>query len=178
MHTHNPYPNQNSRYNQRPNACQEHNDNRHQNQYPQNLPVRHRAAEDYQGLIWRPEGVETEPGGDEGEEGEEGEWVWKEGESEYDCEDGQVIYFEVGEVFAYSRGGLGEGEGAGESGAVDEFEPGTAVGEGSAEGREEAREEGAEGGEGWGCGGGGGGFGGRDRESLGGHFGDFQRSWG
>lgn len=50
------------------------------------------------------------------------------------------------------------------------------MGEGSAEGREEAREEGAEGGEGWGCGGGGGGFGGRDRESLGGHFGDFQRS--
>lgn len=58
----------------------------------------------------------------------------KEGESEYDCEDGQVIYFEVGVVFAYSRGRVRQGDGAGEGGAVDEFEPGSAVGEGSAEG--------------------------------------------
>lgn len=36
----------------------------------------------------------------------------KEGESEYDCEDGQVIYFEVGVVFAYSRGCVRQGEGA------------------------------------------------------------------
>lgn len=67
-------------------------------------------------------------------------------EGEGEGEEGYVVDAEVGEVFADARCGLGEGIGAGEGGAIEEFQPGAALGEAVADGGVEARDEGAEGG--------------------------------
>jgi len=84
----------------------------------QRLAVGEGAAEEHDGLVGGPEGVEEAPGGEDAEEGEEGEGVRQERGREREGDDGGVVDAEVAEVAAQPRSGLGERVRAGEGRAV------------------------------------------------------------
>lgn len=115
-------------------AGEEDDEDAEADQTPEGLGIGEGAAEDDEGLIGGTEEVEEEPGGEEAEEDEEGDGVGEEGDGEDEGDDGEVVDAEVGVVLADAEGGFREGLGLGESGAVDELGPGTALGEAVAEG--------------------------------------------
>lgn len=144
------------------NRGEEDDEEREEDEATEGLAIGEGTAEENEGRVGGAKKVEVAPGGEEGEQDQEGEGVGDEGDGEDGSDDGRVVDAKVREVLAEAGGGLGEGVRAGEGGAVGEFGPWAALGEGAADGVRETGEEKSEGGGGdggCGCTGDGGGIG-------------------
>lgn len=115
-------------------AGEENDDDAEDDEDAEGLALGESAPEDDERRIGGAEEVEKDPGGKEREEEEERERVGEEREGEGHGDEGKVVDSEVGVVFADAEGGIGEGVGAGESGAVDKLGPGAALSEAVAHG--------------------------------------------